>query len=53
MLADSKEHLAPLGDSMTFAQRAIALLDNRKADYIAPPSWTQIAGRLEGLLASG
>jgi glycosyltransferase involved in cell wall biosynthesis len=53
MLADSKEHLAPLGDSMTFAQRAIALLDNRKADYIAPPSWTQIAGRLEVLLASG
>jgi glycosyltransferase involved in cell wall biosynthesis len=52
MLAGSQDHLAPLGDAVTFAQRAIALLDNRKANYIAPPSWAQIARQLEALLAS-
>jgi glycosyltransferase involved in cell wall biosynthesis len=52
MLGDRDAHLAPLGDAAAFADRALALLDSKKADYATQPSWQDLGQRMEAMLAS-
>jgi glycosyltransferase involved in cell wall biosynthesis len=50
MLGDHAEHLAPLGEPSTFAERILAQLGSQRIQYPVPPSWEEVASKLEGLL---
>jgi glycosyltransferase involved in cell wall biosynthesis len=52
MLGEQAEHLAPPGDSKAFAERMLTLLAIPCTKYQRPPSWRDVALKLEDLLSS-
>ncbi|EIL97155.1 MULTISPECIES: glycosyltransferase [Rhodanobacter] len=52
MLGEHAEHLAPLGNPKTYAERMLALLATPCTRYQRPPSWEDVAVKLENLLSS-
>ena len=52
MLGEQAEHLAPPGDSKAFAERILTLLAIPCTKYQRPPSWGDVALKLEDLLSS-
>lgn len=52
MLGEHAEHLSPLGDPKAYAERMLALLTTPCTKYQRPPSWRDVALKLEDLLSS-
>ncbi len=51
MLSDRAEHLAPIGQPKAFAERMLTQLASRRIEYPSPPSWEEVAHKLEHLLS--
>jgi len=52
MLQDRSEHLVPVDDPAAFADRALQMLSQPRADYGPRPTWTLQAGALDRFLTS-